>query len=123
MTQSLRILVVDDNPDVLKMFDEIFALEGHQVAVFNDGQSAIDAFDPQSFDIVITDLGMPDVTGWDVVRAIRAQRADMPIFIITAIGEYVDPDKVNQLGIQAVIRKPFRLAEMRALIAEHSATN
>ncbi len=121
MSTPLQILVVDDNPDVLKMLDEILGLQGHRVVACDDGQTAIDTFNQQSFDIVITDLGMPEVNGWDIVQAVRDKSVDLPIFVITAIGEYVDSEKVRELDVQAVIRKPFRIAEINTLIQEYTS--
>ena len=116
MPAKLDIMVVDDNPDVLSMLREILTLEDYQVRTFADGASAIDAFCRRPADLVITDLGMPEVSGWMVAEAIREVSTQTPIVFITAVGEPVDPVIVRQLGVHSVLRKPFKLAQIREIL-------
>jgi CheY-like chemotaxis protein len=114
----LDIIVVDDNPEILLMFEEILDLEGHRVRTFEDGKPAISEFRDRPADLVISDLGMPEMTGWQVAQKIRQYDAKVPIVFITAVGEYVDPEKIVALGVLTVLRKPFRLAEVRDILAK-----
>lgn len=118
MAEALDILVVDDNPDILVMMSEILALDGHQVRTFGDGASAITDFQHQPADLVIADIGMPDVTGWQVAQSIRDVSTRTPIIFITAVGERVDEGMVHQLGVSAVLRKPFRISQIRKILRE-----
>jgi CheY-like chemotaxis protein len=115
---ELDILVVDDNPEVLAMFREILGMEGHQVRVFDNGTSAVADFRRQSADLIITDLGMPEVSGWEVARQVRRITAKTPIVFITAVGERVDQDIVDQLGVTAVLRKPFKLSQIKDILMQ-----
>ncbi len=100
------------------MLEEVLSLEGHRSRTFEDGASAIADFRERPADLVITDLGMPEVTGWQVAKLIRDVSSETPIVFITAVGEYVDPELVKSLGISAVLRKPFRLARIREILQE-----
>lgn len=116
MSKSLDIIVVDDNPEILTMFEEILAMEGHKVRVFETAILAVNDFHRQSCDLVISDLGMPDISGWQLARMVRDLDATVPIVFITAVGEYVNPEKVTALGVCAVLRKPFRLAQIKDIL-------
>jgi len=118
MPDALDILVVDDNPDVLSMFREILCLEGHRVRTFADGASAMADFQRAPADLVIADLGMPEVTGWDVARSIREMSAQTPIVFVTAVGQGVDQKAVRRLRVSAVLRKPFRISQIRKILQE-----
>jgi len=118
MAEALDILVVDDNPDVLTMMREILTLDGHRVRTFGDGASAIMGFQHQPADLVIADIGMPEVTGWQVAQSIREMSTETPIVFITAVGERVDEKMVHLLGISAVLRKPFRLAQLKKTLQD-----
>lgn len=98
------------------MFEEILSLEGHQVRTYEDGAGAVDDFRRQPANLVISDLGMPDVSGWHVAQSIREISPATPIVFITAVGEYVDPQKVKSLGVLAVLRKPFRLTQIKDIL-------
>jgi len=116
MSASLDILVVDDNPEVLSMFREILGMEGHLVRAFGEGALAVADFERQPADLVITDLGMPETSGWEVARLIRQITTETPIVFITAVGEQVDQSIVDQLKVSAVLRKPFKLSQIRNIL-------
>jgi len=118
MPTSLDIMVVDDNPDVLSMFREILGLEGHLVRAFSEGALAIADFERQPADLVITDLGMPEVSGWEVARLIRQITSETPIVFITAVGEQVDQSIVDRLGVSTVLRKPFKLSQIKNILMD-----
>jgi len=98
------------------MIRDILAMQGHHVRAFADGASAVADFQRWPADLVITDLGMPEVSGWQVARSIRAVSLKTPIAFITAVGERVDEPSLLKLGITAVLHKPFRIAQVLEIL-------
>jgi signal transduction histidine kinase/ActR/RegA family two-component response regulator len=115
------ILVVDDEPEIREVLMEGLTDGGYKVTTASGGREAISKLDLVHFDVVMTDLGMPEVTGWDVVEAARARRPNMILGLVTGWGETLDPVKVRDHGISLVVSKPFQmerlLRELRRSIA------
>src|SRR4029434_9180487 len=85
-----RILVVDDESDVREMLADVLMSEGHHVTLAGGGQEALRSFELGNYDLVITDLGMPDINGWEVARGIKAMRGSMRVLLLTGWAEAVD---------------------------------
>jgi GAF domain-containing protein/anti-sigma regulatory factor (Ser/Thr protein kinase) len=84
---SSRILIVDDEVELGNVVQQALQEEGHVAVAFSQSVEALDAFRAEPFDLVITDLGMPVLSGWDLAGAIRQLAADVPIVMITGWGE------------------------------------
>lgn len=109
-----RILVVDDEADVREMLADVLMSRGHHVTLAGGGREALRSFEQGDYDLVITDLGMPDVNGWEVARAIKAMRASMPVLLLTGWSDAVDA----QAGrVDAVIKKPFDTTKLAAAVS------
>jgi DNA-binding response OmpR family regulator len=120
--RSLRILVVDDDPGLTESLRFTLEEDGHHVIVADGGQAGIDAFHSARqalvpFDIVITDLGMPDVDGRQVVASVRAAAADTPIIMLTGWGQRL-ADGEPMSHVDRVLNKPPHLRELRKALAE-----
>jgi CheY-like chemotaxis protein len=118
----MKILVVDDDPLLLKLMRDILESEGHSVAVADGGQAGIDAFlsareqgDP--FAVVLSDLGMPYVDGRKVASAIKAVSRDTPVVLVTGWGRTMHLENELPPDVDRVLAKPPRLAELREVIA------
>ncbi|MBI2526778.1 MAG: response regulator [Candidatus Rokubacteria bacterium] len=110
------VLIIDDEAPVRELVVDVLASKGHRVTAATGGREGVELFRAGHFDLVITDLGMPDMTGWDVVRAIRAQGADVPVLLLTGWGEVVEtPDGVR---VDGLISKPFDVAKLTGAVAE-----
>jgi signal transduction histidine kinase/CheY-like chemotaxis protein len=127
VSRRLRILLVDDDPVLLKSLQEALEGDGHSVSASNGGQSGIDAFRAathmpgEPFDLVITDLGMPYVDGRKVAAAIKVLDARTPVVMLTGWGHrLVAEDDIPQ-HVDRVLNKPPRLQELRATLAELTA--
>jgi len=117
----LRILVVDDDPLLLKSLQHTLESDGHVVIAANGGQAGIDAFhaaqrDRETIDAVITDLGMPHVDGRRLAAAVKAASPATPVIMLTGWGHRLAaegdvPDHVDQL-----LNKPPKLADLRAAL-------
>jgi len=111
----VRILVVDDEPDVVEVIELTFSLQwpGSEVIAATDGESALKAFQAGSPDVVVLDVGLPGMSGFDVCRRLRAI-SDVPILMLTVRGEEMERLKGLELGADDYIVKPFSPLELVA---------
>ena len=116
----LRILIVDDDPLLLRSLRDTLELDGHKVVAANGGKAGIDAFRaaPRGFDAVITDLGMPYVDGRKVAEAVKAHAPSMPVILLTGWGQRLMADSEAPPHVDRVLSKPPKLRELRAALAE-----
>ena len=120
MTERARVLVVDDERDIRQAVAEILAGEGYQVAAAGDGEEAlaqVRAFHPQ---LVLLDLMMPGMSGWEFLRAQRGdpELRTIPVIVVSAVAGVPEPE----LEGQAIIRKPFDLDELITAVRLHAGT-
>jgi PAS domain S-box-containing protein len=121
-----RILVVDDDPILLKSLRDILERDGHTVVTASSGQDGIDRFRAaedrhEPFGLVITDLGMPHIDGRQVAAAIRAIQASVPVILLTGWGHRLIAEGDVPPHVNLVLNKPPRLADLRAALAELTA--
>ena len=116
----LRVLIVDDDPLMLKSLCDTLELDGHVVVIANGGQAGIDAFHEHrhegAFDVVITDLGMPYVDGRKVAAAVKAS-SGTPVILLTGWGQRLVADGEIPAHVDHVLSKPPKLRDMRAALA------
>ncbi len=115
--RAVRILVVEDEAEVRDVLTTVLSSDGHSVVTCADGESAIAELELGTFDIVITDLGMPGLSGWDVARAVKQRRPETPVAMVTGWSEQIDRAQAGNEGVDYVIAKPFRRADIRGLLA------
>ncbi|CAN7312492.1 PAS domain S-box protein [Phenylobacterium sp. LjRoot225] len=118
----MRILLVDDDPVLLKALGDALSADGHMVTAANDGQSGIDAFgaaddDGGRFDVVITDLGMPRVDGRQVASAIKTRSPATPVLLLTGWGRGLLADNDIPPHVDEVLGKPPKMRELRDALA------
>ena len=111
----MRVLVVDDDPPSLKMTAFLLSEEGYEVATADNGLDALRLVEQQAPDLVILDVMMPQVDGFDVCREIRAH-SDVPIIMLTALDSTDDMVRGFELGADDYIAKPFSFKEVQARI-------
>jgi CheY-like chemotaxis protein len=121
-TRQARVLVIDDEPAVLEALGDALGRDGHQVVACPDGPKALDRFSKEAFDLVITDLGMPGMSGWEVAAKIKAARADLPVLMITGWGEQIEPGEARAKGVDAVLAKPFTTVDLVTQVEELLST-
>ncbi|MDR9459984.1 MAG: response regulator, partial [Dehalococcoidia bacterium] len=106
-TGKAKILLVDDDPNVNEVLELMLSQIGYDVTAVSHGQEAITLFKQGNYDLVITDLGMPDVSGWDVAEAVKQRSPETPVVLITGWGVQVDSAQRDKVGVDGVIAKPF----------------
>ena len=104
---GLRIMLVEDEPSVRAATFEALTRAGHEVVAYDDAFDALEAFLPEQFDLVITDLGLPRLSGWDLIERIHERDPDVPSLVMTGYGERPDVVRQAQLGVRVVLPKPF----------------
>ncbi|MCP4266989.1 MAG: response regulator [Candidatus Brocadiaceae bacterium] len=109
---KLRILVVDDNESVGGILYEYLTRCGYSVKVVDNGAEAIELSTTEDFDLVLTDLIMPDVTGCDVIKALNGFDKRPKIGLVTGWSEKFKPVEGDGLSVNFIVRKPFNLLEL-----------
>jgi CheY-like chemotaxis protein len=113
---GLRLLVVDDDDIILEVVTESLDDAGHHVDSFKQGADAIEAIGRNAYDVIITDLGMPGVTGWDVARSAKMHEPKLPVVVISGWGAQFTDDQLTDSGVDAMLAKPFHLKMLRETI-------
>ena len=113
--QPARILLVDDEQSVQKLLSYPLRKEGYEVIPAMDGQEALERCRGQSFDLIVLDVMLPKIDGFDVCRQIRAQ-SSVPIIMLTAKAEEFDKVLGLELGADDYITKPFSMREFRSRV-------
>jgi DNA-binding response OmpR family regulator len=114
-TDTPRILLVDDEESVQKLLSYPLRNDGYEVVAAANGQEALDRFDEGTFDLVVLDVMLPRVDGFDVCRRLRARSA-VPIIMLTAKAEEFDKVLGLELGADDYITKPFSMREFRSRV-------
>ena len=122
----MKILVADDDLDLLGLVAYSLSQAGYLVVKASDGPGALSMFDAEAPDLVILDINMPGASGFEVCTAIRA-RGDVPVMMLTARGEEQDLVKALELGADDYLTKPFSpktlLARVKALLRRAGLEN
>jgi CheY-like chemotaxis protein len=111
---KLRILVVDDEPDVGDTVKMLLSIDGHEVETANSSAEALGLFESGRFDLVFTDFAMPGMNGYQLAAAIKAGAPNQPIVMITGHAGILLPSP----DVDFVIGKPFLLEHLREAIAK-----
>jgi DNA-binding response OmpR family regulator len=111
-----RILIVEDNPDLAYGLRNNLEIEGYEVEVAADGRAGLEGARSMRPDLVILDLMLPELDGYQVLRRLRGEGYQMPVLILTARGEEIDKVQGFRLGADQYVTKPFGLLELLARI-------
>src|SRR5262247_645252 len=115
MNQSQRILVVDDEPQIVRVLRRSLAARGYEVQVAIEGEEALEIFNAWSPDLIITDLSMPNMGGLELCRRVRAA-SQAPIIVLTAKGEERAKVETLDSGADDYVTKPFGMDELLARV-------
>jgi DNA-binding response OmpR family regulator len=111
-----RILVVDDEPAMRNGLRDNLEIEGYEVEEAEDGVSGLTIIKNSIFDLIILDVMMPGMSGFEVCKKVRAAGIDTPVILLTAKGEEIDKVLGLELGADDYVTKPFSLRELLARI-------
>jgi PAS domain S-box-containing protein len=115
-----RILLVDDEDQIVRMVQQMLERLGYQVVAQTSSTAALASFrqSPESFDIVITDMTMPNMTGPQLAQHLKKIKPDIPIIICTGFSEQVNEERVRAIGIHGLVMKPVVKKELAKAIRE-----
>lgn len=111
----MRVLIVEDDTDILELLSTYFAFKGDEVVAAPDGMSALKLFRDRIPDLVLLDIVLPRLDGWSVLAAIRAASA-VPVILLTSLADTADVVRGLSLGADDYLRKPFEMQELDARI-------
>ena len=116
----MRILIVDDSRDIIDLIQCVLEIEGHDVVVARDGLEALQQESATQPDLVILDVNLPAIDGWEVCRRIKARRA-VPVLLLTVRAERADIENSRAAGADDHLLKPFEINVLLQYIANISA--
>jgi CheY-like chemotaxis protein len=113
-----RVLLLDDEPILAVAVERRLRALGYEVVACTTPQAALDAFaaDPSGIDLVLTDYSMPDMNGFELARRITEVSGGVPIVMVTGFVDDLDPDRLEESGIVAVLKKPTTVEEMAGVL-------
>jgi PAS domain S-box-containing protein len=107
-----RVLLIEDNADAAEMLRSLLELRGHEVRTVSSGPEALALLRQHAIDLVLCDIGLPDMSGYDIARSIRANQAlrELPLVALTGYGQLADQRRAEQSGFDEHLTKPVDLA-------------
>ncbi len=112
----IRVLVVEDEEQLARMASLLLTQRGHHVVVATSGEAALERLQDEQFDLVISDLGLgAGKNGWDVAAEVRAHWPKTRFVLVTGWGAGIDPHEARAKGVDEVIAKPYRIADLRQI--------
>lgn len=112
------ILVIDDDRQINDLICQVLTIEGYEIEPAFNGVEAIQAFRPAKHDLVITDIAMPLMNGWELIAALRVRSPVLPIILISGYGNAEwNQSYLKKQGVSAVLNKPLNLGQLIALVA------
>jgi PAS domain S-box-containing protein len=107
-----RVLVVDDQEEIVNLLEDVLRASGYRVVKAQSGPDALRQLREASFDLMITDLGMPGMSGWELARETRKMAPDTRVLLLTGWAATLDPEEIRRNGVQATLKKPFEMDEI-----------
>jgi signal transduction histidine kinase len=127
-SRSLLILCIDDEPDVRELLNDCLTRFNHRVTVASSGKHGMELFRAavlrnQPYEVVITDLGMPEIDGHQVARTVKAESPNTPVIMMTGWGAMMKEERENAPEVDALVGKPPRMQELNDLLLRLTATD
>ena len=118
LPDSLTLLVIDDEPLLAKTLGELLRVLGHTAAIATSGKEGLTRLAVERFDLVLTDLGMPGMSGWEVAQAVKARWPQLPVILVTGWGDAVEQAQLEESGVDVVLTKPYTMAQLTHTLAQ-----
>ncbi|MCX6583259.1 MAG: sigma-54 dependent transcriptional regulator [Candidatus Aminicenantes bacterium] len=114
--EQLKILVIDDDPSIRNMLAIVLKKSGFQVTCTESGKTSLEKLKKESFDLIISDIKMPDIDGIELLKKIKTISPEIPVIMITAFASANDAVEAMKLGAEDYVTKPFSLDELKIII-------
>ena len=120
--RAARVLIIEDEPEVQAVLADMLREAGYVVSLARDGDNGIEHCEAEPVDIVLSDISMPGLSGWDVAARLRARFPAIPIGFVTGWGDQLDPERLTRTGVSFVIAKPFQALDVLRHVAHALST-
>lgn len=119
MKTAMTVLVVDDELMARKLIEKVLTRDGYRVVQADNGQVALEILEQTPIDIIVSDIRMPVMDGYDLLKTVKARYPSIPVIIITAYGDTYSVKDALLLGADEYVTKPFKSHEI-ALVVERT---
>jgi PAS domain S-box-containing protein len=116
--RKAKVLVIEDEEDVRNVLSVILEEGGHEVETAGNGIQGMEMFEREKFDLVLTDLGMPGMSGWQVAEKIKSINKKVPVALITGWNIDLKESELQKNGVDLVVQKPFKVKQVLRLVQE-----
>ena len=120
--RSLHVLLVDDDPDCLEVTKEVLSSEPLEIDTAKNGSEALARLQDKTYDLLLCDVGMPDMSGWQVAQKARLRHPAMRIFMVTGWANEFAHEESRPGSVDGVIAKPVEIDELREVIAQTASS-
>jgi CheY-like chemotaxis protein len=122
LTRSrLRVLVIDDEPILAQTLGDLLHGMGHEATVVLNGAEGLRRMATEHFDLILTDLGMPEMSGWEVATAVKVRTPSCPVILVTGWGESLRSEELVGTGVDLVLNKPYTLVTLQQILVQGRA--
>jgi|WetSurMetagenome_2_1015567.scaffolds.fasta_scaffold654675_1 DNA-binding response OmpR family regulator len=111
-----KVLVVEDDDSIRFLLRDLLQLHRHDVYLASDGENALKYLQSENFDLLMTDLGLPGISGWELAAASRRYQSGIRVMAITSWQGKEETERIAQSGIDLFVWKPFRFEEILAAV-------
>ena len=118
LTGSLKLLVIDDDPLLAETLGDLLRILDHEVAIVTSGEEGLTRLATERFDLVLTDLGMPTMSGWEVAQAVKVRCPQLPVILVTGWGDALEDDRHEGTGVDLILAKPYTVAQLEHALAQ-----
>jgi signal transduction histidine kinase/CheY-like chemotaxis protein len=115
---KMRVMVVDDDPQIRDVLTDMLTLIDHDSDSFEDAEAALAGYEKGKYDLVITDLGMPGMSGLELTVELKKTDPELPIAMVTGWGAQLNDEEILNQGIFKLVSKPFYLKDIREMLAQ-----
>ncbi|MCI0546432.1 MAG: response regulator, partial [Candidatus Rokubacteria bacterium] len=115
---SASVLVLEDEEQIRNSLVDALTRAGHVVESVGDGLSGLARFQGGRYDVVLTDLSLPECSGLDVARSVKRMRPTTPVVLMTGWGHLLDPVRLRESGVDLMLLKPFRMERLLSVLAD-----
>jgi CheY-like chemotaxis protein len=115
--RAARVLIIDDEPEIRAVIRDMLTSVGHTVVEAASGEEGLAYCGRAEVEVILTDISMPGMSGWDVAAECRRRFPKVPLGFVTGWGENLDPDETLRSGVRFVLSKPFAPIRLQSLVA------
>ena len=113
-----KILIIDDEKSVLDMLNVVFKKEGYRVKKSLSAQKALELIDEEDFDLILSDIRLPQISGMELLRKIKEKKPGIPVIMITAYGTIKQAVEAFKAGAIDYVVKPFDVDELKIIVSQ-----